>query len=98
MFKIFLKIKKKLISKGFTLVELLAVIVILAIIMLIAIPGVLSVLEYARVKSFTEFVDKSANLAQKQLAEDGMNDVLSQILKEKDSKLGKYTNGMGGLF
>jgi len=28
----------------------------------------------------------------------GMNDVLSQILKEKDSKLGKYTNGMGGLF
>ena len=28
----------------------------------------------------------------------GVNDVLNQIKKEKDSKLGKYTNGLGGLF
>ena len=28
----------------------------------------------------------------------GINDVLNQIKKEKDSKLGKYTNGLGGLF
>lgn len=27
-----------------------------------------------------------------------INDVLNQIKKEKDSKLGKYTNGLGGLF
>lgn len=28
----------------------------------------------------------------------GINDVLNQIKKEKESKLGKYTNGLGGLF
>ena len=27
-----------------------------------------------------------------------VNDVLNQVKKEKDSKLGKYTNGLGGLF
>ncbi len=27
-----------------------------------------------------------------------VNDVLNQIKKEKDSKLGKFTNGLGGLF
>ena len=27
-----------------------------------------------------------------------VNDVLEQVKKEKDSKLGKYTNGLGGLF
>ncbi len=73
MIKLFFKLKKKLEEKGFTLVELLAVIVILAIIMLIAIPGVLSVLESARLKTFAEYVDKSAGLAQKQIAEDQMN-------------------------
>ena len=75
--KLYLKIKKYLKSKGFTLVELLAVIVILAIIMLIAIPAVLSTLETAKIKSFTEYVDKSTNLAQKQFAEDQMNGTLT---------------------
>lgn len=28
----------------------------------------------------------------------GINNVLKQIKSEKDKKLGKYTNGMGGLF
>ena len=27
----------------------------------------------------------------------GVNDVLKQIKTEKDKKLGKYTNGMGGI-
>ena len=27
-----------------------------------------------------------------------MNDVLGQIKKEKEKKLGRYTNGLGGLF
>ncbi|UKI57266.1 MAG: YbaB/EbfC family nucleoid-associated protein [Clostridium sp.] len=27
----------------------------------------------------------------------GVNDVLKQIKAEKDKKLGKYTNGMGGI-
>ena len=73
MLKTYLKLKRYLNNKGFTLVELLAVIVVLAIIMLIAIPAVLSVLESARIKTFIEYIDKSAGLAQKQLAEDQMN-------------------------
>ncbi len=51
--------------KGFTLVELLAVIVILAIIMIIAIPNVLNVMEQARKKSFIEFAQKCFNEAEK---------------------------------
>ena len=41
-------------------------------------------------------------LEDKEMLEDIMlvaiNDVLDQIKKEKDRKLGKYTNGLGGLF
>ena len=41
-------------------------------------------------------------LEDKEMLEDiilvAINDVLDQIKKEKDSKLGKYTNGLGGLF
>ena len=44
--------KKKLKKKGFTLVEVLAVIVILGIIMIISIPSVFSTLETARKKDF----------------------------------------------
>ncbi|MCR5483554.1 MAG: type II secretion system GspH family protein [Bacilli bacterium] len=49
----------KKIFKGFTLVELLAVIVILAIIMLITIPAILDSLESARKKTFIEFATKT---------------------------------------
>lgn len=44
--------------KGFTLVELLAVIVILGIIMVIAIPSVLNTLEISKKKTFLEYVQK----------------------------------------
>jgi len=41
-------------------------------------------------------------LEDRELLEDvllvAINDVLSQVKKEKDKKLGKYTNGLGGLF
>ena len=41
-------------------------------------------------------------LADKEMAEDiilvAINDVLNQVKSTKDSKLGKYTNGLGGLF
>ncbi len=41
-------------------------------------------------------------LADKEMVEDiilvAINDVLKQIKTTKDNKLGKYTNGMGGLF
>ena len=47
---------KKRNNKGFTLVELLAVIVILAIIMIIAIPSVLATMSTARKKTFEEFM------------------------------------------
>ena len=57
--------------KGFTLVELLAVIVILAIIMIIAIPSVLNTLEIARKKTFIEYVTK--------VYETGLNKYLEQI-------------------
>ena len=56
---------KKRNNKGFTLVELLAVIVILAIIMIIAIPSVLTTMSTARKKTFEEFGVKSLNEAEK---------------------------------
>lgn len=41
-------------------------------------------------------------LSDKEMIEDillvAINDVLNQIKTTKDSKLGKYTNGLGGLF
>ena len=52
-------------NKGFTLVELLAVIVILAIIMIIAIPAVLNTMQSAQRKSFLEFAQKTMNEAEK---------------------------------
>ena len=57
--------------KGFTLVELLAVIVILAIIMIIAIPSVLGTLETARQKTFVEYVTR--------VMEAGQNQYLTQV-------------------
>ena len=51
--------------KGFTLVELLAVIVILAIIMIIAIPAVLNTMQSAQRKTFLEFAQKAMNEAEK---------------------------------
>ena len=57
-------------KNGFTLVELLAVIVILAIIMIIAIPSVLSTMQTAKSKSFLEFAQKVATQAQKVYVED----------------------------
>ena len=51
-------------NKGFTLVELLAVIVILAIIMIIAIPAVLQTMQSARQKTFKEYVTKVYSTAQ----------------------------------
>ena len=56
--------------KGFTLVELLAVIVILAIIMIIAIPSVLSTLETSRRKSFLEYFTKVYSTIQTKWVQD----------------------------
>ena len=69
-----MKKKKKIFSlkkffKGFTLVELLAVIVILAIIMIIAIPSVLNSMRIAKKKTFVEFAQKVINAGEKKYVE-----------------------------
>jgi hypothetical protein len=51
----------------------------------------------------TKIVIKNEDiLADKEMVEDiilvAVNDILKQVKKTKDSKLGKYTNGLGGLF
>ncbi|MCR5483905.1 MAG: hypothetical protein K6E99_05830, partial [Bacilli bacterium] len=74
MMKLFFKFKKYLKEKGFTLVELISIIIIVAIIMLIAIPAILSAVDSSKIKTFTEYLGKSANLAQSKFAEDQMND------------------------
>jgi prepilin-type N-terminal cleavage/methylation domain-containing protein len=62
---------KELLSKikGFTLVELLAVIVILAIIMVIAIPSVVNTSKSASKKSFLEFARKVSQEAERKYTE-----------------------------
>ena len=59
-------------NKGFTLVELLAVIVILAIIMIISIPAVLDTMVSARKRTFGEYVTKVYNVAQNKYMKDEM--------------------------
>ncbi len=66
------KFKFKEWIKGFTLVELLAVIVILAIIMIIAIPNVLNAMEQAKKKSFITFAQKINKQVQEKYLQDSM--------------------------
>ena len=73
MLKLFFKVKKKLKEKGFTLVELLAVIVILAIIMLIAIPAVLNTVQSAKRRSFVTYVDKVGKVATEKWLKDAID-------------------------
>lgn len=73
MFNLVKKIKEKFCKKmktGFTLVELLAVIVILAVIMIIAIPNVLNSMDVAKRKEFIEYIDRTASVAQQQYAQE----------------------------
>ena len=51
----------------------------------------------------SKIIIKNENiLDDKEMLEDiivvGINDILEKIRKEKDSKLGKYSGGLGGLF
>ncbi|MCR5483075.1 MAG: BspA family leucine-rich repeat surface protein [Bacilli bacterium] len=59
-------------NKGFTLVEILAVIVILAIIMLLAIPAVLDALEVSNQKSFAQYVERITKISEEKLISDSM--------------------------
>ncbi|MBQ7241080.1 MAG: BspA family leucine-rich repeat surface protein [Bacilli bacterium] len=60
-------------NKGFTLVELLAVIVILAIIMIIAIPAVLNTMQNASRNTFETYARRIANETEKKFTEDSLN-------------------------
>lgn len=57
-------------KKGFTLVELLAVIVVLAIIMIIAIPSVMESMNNARRNSFAIYAQKVMNTVQAKVQSD----------------------------
>ncbi len=83
-------------NKGFTLVELLAVIVILAIIMVIAIPSVLETITTARKKTFLEYIDKVASSTQTKYAEDtgkGLAHTSSNIMYDIKKDLGLTNTG-----
>ena len=58
-------------KKGFTLVELLAVIAILAILVIIALPNVLSMYRQARMNSFTNEVNNILKVTRQQYFLDG---------------------------
>lgn len=60
-------------TKGFTLVELLAVIVVLAVIILIAMPSVMSAMDKARKNSLYTEASEIIKIAQTAYADDMMN-------------------------
>lgn len=62
-------------KNGFTLVELLAVIVVLALIMVIAIPSVLDVMNQARRSSFVEYAQKAISNTLTEYAFDSSNSI-----------------------
>ncbi|MCR5483590.1 MAG: prepilin-type N-terminal cleavage/methylation domain-containing protein [Bacilli bacterium] len=81
-------------NKGFTLVELLAVIVILAIIMIIAIPAVLETMQSARKKTFKEYATKVTTEGQKTyLADQMISDPGSCALYKIKTDLGLNNTG-----
>ena len=60
-------------KKGFTLVELLAVIVVLAIIILVAMPAVMSAMDKARRNSLTNEANELIRITQTAYSDDVMN-------------------------
>lgn len=66
-------------NKGFTLVELLAVIVVLAVIILIAMPAVMSSMDKARRNALVTEVSEIAKVAQTAYANDSMGTGITEI-------------------
>ena len=63
---------KKLNSKGFTLVELLAVIVILALVLVLTIPNVLNAMNNSRISSIHSKAKSVANWYSESILADGL--------------------------
>lgn len=82
-------------KRGFTLVELLAVIVILAILVLLAVPSVLRMMDNARKNTFTTEADSfigGAKLAYAQSALDGGNQTCFIIAANGTCSVNPTTN------
>lgn len=87
---------KKLNKKGFTLVELLAVIVVLAFVMVLAAPSVLSSMNSARQSSFMLYAEKMLNAAQSRYQADQLIQIMDEtycynIAELSDSKTTQYS-------
>ena len=79
--------KKK--KNAFTLIELLAVIVILAVILVISIPRILDVIETSKKDSFKNAAQLIADSAEKKYVENKLNNIDEEITCENVSKLSK---------
>lgn len=66
-------------NKGFTLVELLAVIVVLAVIILIAMPAVMSAMDKARKNALVTEIAEIGKIAQTAYADDSMGTGITSI-------------------
>ena len=77
---------KKINSKGFTLVELLAVIVIMGILMMVAIPSVTRTIENSRKDTFVDIAKSYANAAKTLWTADGLtcNGTVSSAVDDGD--------------
>ena len=74
---------------AFTLIELLAVIVILAVILVISIPRILDVIETSKKDSFKNAAQLIADSAEKKYVENKLNNIDEEITCENVSKLSK---------
>ena len=79
-------------QKGFTLVELLAVIVILAIIALISTPIILGVIEKARIGAAKQSALGYIDAVEKQIVINSMDEDKSNDFENKGYTIGKLTS------
>ena len=81
-------------KKGFTLVELLAVIAILAILVIIALPNVMSLFNEAKKNSFTNEIKELYKTAQNQWMTDSMVETAQRSYARYSSALTCAPNGL----
>ena len=82
-------------KKGFTLVELLAVIAILAILVIIALPNIMSMFNDARKNSFTTETKEIYKVAQQQWISDSLFETNEQVYSRCSSCTGKSLDMSG---